>query len=326
MTQPAGHGRLGDVLPSCFRATEASRLVRIDTSRLSHVAGSLAAALPSTMRHTPHHLLGEPEETVAYFLVLDTLNFGSGFFGHLAPYRGEQGYYAVATALRDWIVRDGVPSPDVLKAMRPGQVSDILGQTADPALAQLTIWFADALRELGRFTDEVLGGRFRNILSVSDHTASGMVAQLCRMPMFRDKALLDGREVSFLKRAQICVQDIAIAASEDGLAALHIQELDRLTVFADNMLPFILEAEGILVYADDLSTRIEAGEDLHMGSRAETELRANSIVACELLRQELQRKGISVTAREIDFALWNQGDRQSASSPRRLHVCRSYFY
>lgn len=326
MTQPAGHGSLGDVLPSCFRAAEASRLVRIDTSRLSNFADSLVNALPATMRHTPHHLLGGPEETVAYFLLLDTLNFGSGFFEHLAPYRGEQGYYAVATALRDWILRDGVPSPDVLKTMRPEQVSEILGQTADPALAQLTTWFAEALRELGQFTDAVLGGRCFNILSVSDHTASGMVAQLCRMPMFRDTALLDGCEVSFLKRAQICVQDIAIAASEDGLAALRIQELDRLTVFADNMLPFILEVEGVLVYADDLSKRIQAGEDLCMGSRAETELRANSIVACELLRQELERKGVAVTAREIDFALWNQGDRQSAASPRHLHVCRSYFY
>ncbi len=319
-------GLLARVLPDCLKLSEASELVRIDKMRLAEFAGSLVSALPGDMRHTPHHFIGDAETTAAYFIVLDTLNFGSGYFEHLAPYNGETGYYAVATALRDWFVRDGVPAPSILKTMTPERIGEILGQPRIPELVQLMDWFARALRELGQFTDKSLDGRFQSLLTLSGHDASDMVDLLCQMPMFQDVAEAGGESIHLLKRAQICVQDIAIAASEDGLSALNIHGLEHLTVFADNMLPFILEAEGVLVYDSKLAQRIQAGEYLGMSSRAELELRANSITACELLRQNLKGKGISTTAREIDFALWNIGDRQSAASPKRLHVCRSWFY
>lgn len=326
MTVIRPSGLLARVLPDCLAVSGASELVRIDQTRLNEFAGSLVSALPKGMRHTPHHFIGDAEATAAYFIVLDTLNFGSGFFEHLAPYKDETGYYAVSTALRDWFVQEGVPAPSTLKTMTPERISEILGQPRIPELVQLMDWFARALRELGQFTDQSLGGRFQSLLTLSGHNASDMVDLLCQMPMFRDVAEAGGETIHLLKRAQICVQDIAIAAAEDGLSALNIQGLEHLTVFADNMLPFLLEAEGLLIYESNLSQRIQAGKDLGMGSRAELELRANSITACELLRQNLQGKGISTAAREIDFALWNIGDRRSAASPKRLHVCRSWFY
>lgn len=317
---------LGRVLPSCFRVAEKSRLVQINRPRLAEFASALVAALPRGMRHTQHHFIGEPESTVGYFLVLDALNFGSGFFEHLAPYNGEHGYYAVASALRDWIHREGAPSPQTLKSITPDELFELMGQPKRPMLTQLIDWFTRALRELGQFTQDRLGGRYENLLIRADYGAPDMVALLCEMPMFRDIGLYEGEDVYFLKRAQICVQDIAIASAEPGLSGLRVRGLEQLTVFADNMLPFILEAEGVLSYTDVLSHQTQAGEDLGMGSPAELELRANSIVACELLRQTLEKQGVATTAREIDFALWNLGDRRASASAKRLHVCRSYFY
>ncbi len=317
---------LGRALPSCFRVTEKSRLVQINRSRLSEFAGELAAALPREMRHTSHHFIGEPESTIGYFLVLDALNFGSGFFEHLAPYKGEHGYYAVASALRDWFHRNGAPSSQMLQSITPDIVFELLGQPKRLELVQLIDWFTRALRELGRFTQDLLDGRYENLLICSGQRVPDMVAMLCNMPMFRDMAMYEGEDVYFLKRAQICVQDIAIASAEPGLSGLGVQGLERLTVFADNMLPFVLEAEGVLDYSDVLSHQIQAGEDLGMGSPAELELRGNSIVACEFLRQALEKLGVATTAREIDFALWNLGDRKAGTSSKRLHVCRSYFY
>ena len=317
---------LGRVLPSCFRVAEKSRLVQINRPRLAEFASELVAALPRGMRHTQHHFIGEPESTAGYFLVLDALNFGSGFFEHLAPYNGEHGYYAVASALRDWFHHEGAPSPQTLQSIAPDQVFELMGQPKRPELAQLIDWFARALHELGQFTQDRLDGRFGNLLMKADHRAPRMVTMLCEMPMFRDIATYEGEDVYFLKRAQICVQDIAIASAEPGLSRLRVQGLEQLTVFADNMLPFILEAEGVLSYTDELSRRVQAGEDLEMGSPAELELRANSIVACELLRQAMEKQGVATTAREIDFALWNLGDRKASAGAKRLHVCRSYFY
>jgi hypothetical protein len=312
------------VLPSCRRVAGSARLVTIDETALAAFAGPIANLLPGKMRHTPHHLASDYRATTAYFLILDALNFGSGFFAHYRPYRGEEGYYALATALRDWFLAEGTPDPRMLQAIDAATVARILGQDPDDAaLARFLGWATEALRELGRFVDTELEGYYANLLALGGLEADAMVAQLVRMPMFRDMSLLDGEEVWLLKRAQIFVHDLAIAGVQRGL--FEITGLDRLTVFADNMLPFVLEANGVLRYDADLSRRIGAGELLEPGSRAEIELRAVTVHACELLRQALVARGHDITAGELDFALWNCGVA-TPEGDHRLHLCETWWY
>ncbi|MDB5709441.1 MAG: hypothetical protein JWL96_1511 [Sphingomonas bacterium] len=313
------------VLPSCRRVAETARLVTIDEVALPRFAERIAPLLPEAMTHTPHHFAGDVEQTVGYFLVLDALNFGSGFFAHYRSYRGEKGYFALATALRDWFAERGAPTPAALQAIDAAEMSHILGQ--DPASAPLRPfigWAVEALRELGHFIETDLNGRCANMLTYGNHQADDMVALLCRMPMFRDVSHLAGEEVWLLKRAQILVHDTAIAGAERGLFEIH--GLDRLTVFADNMLPFVLEANGVLRYHPALSHRIGRGETLRPGSRAEIELRAVSVHVCELLRLELAQRGVIATARAIDFALWNAGVATPERGDHRLHLCQTWFY
>lgn len=313
------------VLPSCRRVAETARLVTIDAAALAGFAEPIARLLPRKMRHTPHHLASDYRATTAYFLILDALNFGSGFFAHYRPYRGEQGYYALATALRDWFLAEGTPDPRMLRAIDTATVARILGQDpADAAMARFLAWAAEALRELGTFVDDQLEGYYANLLALGRLEADAMVAQLVRMPMFRDMSLLDGEEVWLLKRAQIFVHDLAIAGAERGL--FEITGLDRLTVFADNMLPYVLETNGVLRYDPDLSRRIGAGELLEPGSRAEIELRAVTVHACELLRRALVANGYAITARDLDFALWNCGVATPEEGDHRLHLCETWWY
>ena len=313
------------VLPSCRRVAETARLVTIDEAALDGFAEPIARLLPRKMRHTPHHLASDYRATTAYFLILDALNFGSGFFAHYRPYRGEQGYYALATALRDWFLAEGTPDPRMLRAIAPATVARILGQDPeDAAMARFLGWAAEALRELGSFVDTDLEGYYANLLALGRLEAGAMVAQLVRMPMFRDMGELDGNDVWLLKRAQIFVHDLAIAGAQRGL--FEIAGLDRLTVFADNMLPFVLETNGVLRYDADLSPRIGAGELLEPGSRAEIELRAVTVHACELLRQALVARGHDITARELDFALWNCGVATPEEGNHRLHLCETWWY
>ncbi len=313
------------VLPSCRRVAESARLVTIDEAALAAFAERIAPLLPAAMTHTPHHFAGDVEETVGYFMVLDALNFGSGFFAHYRPYKGEEGYFALATALRDWFAEGGQPTPAALQAIDAAEMSCILGQ--DPAsepLRPFIGWAVEALHQLGRFIETDLNGRCANLLSYGNHQADDMVTLLCRMPMFRDVATLDGEEVWLLKRAQILVHDTAIAGAERGLFA--IEGLDRLTVFADNMLPFVLEANGVLRYDRDVSRQIGAGDLLEPGSRAEIELRAVTLHACELLRLELVGQGFDVTARGLDFSLWNAGVAAPEKGDHRLHRCQTWWY
>ena len=73
------------------------------------------------------------------------------------------------------------------------------------------------------------------------------------MPFFRD--------AGFYKRAQIVASDLALA----GLA--EFSDLDRLTIFADNLVPHVLRVDGVLRYHPDLAARIDAGELIPPGPR-----------------------------------------------------------
>lgn len=316
---------LDRVLPSCRAVAENAQYVTIDEAALARFAGPIAALLPRKMRHTPHHFSADYQPMTAYYLILDALNFGSGFFAHYTPYRGETGYYALATALRDWFHAEGTPDPRLLRTIDAATVARILGQ--DPGnvpLGRFLDWAGEALRELGGFVDDELDGYYPNLLALGAMQADGIVTQLARMAMFRDVATLDGEDVWLLKRAQIFVHDLAIAGAQRGL--FEIGGLDRLTVFADNMLPFVLEANGVLRYDTDLARRIGAGELLEPGSRAEIELRAVTVHACELLRQALVASGHAITARELDFALWNCGVATPEEGDHRLHLCETWWY
>ncbi len=117
----------------------------------------------------------------------------------------------------------------------------------------------------------------------------------------------------FYKRAQIVPSDLALA----GVA--EFDDLDRLTIFADNLVPHVLRCDGVLVYDEPLAARIDAGEILPPGG-PEREIRACALHACELIAQ---RTG--VPPRAIDGWLWNRG-QAPAYKARPRHRCRTVFY
>lgn len=57
------------------------------------------------------------------------------------------------------------------------------------------------------------------------------------------------------------------------------EDLDRLTVFADNL----SRTDGVLVYAPELAEAIDAERPLPAGGELERELRACAVHACEAL-------------------------------------------
>ena len=71
------------------------------------------------------------------------------------------------------------------------------------------------------------------------------------MPFYDDRG--------FWKRAQIVSNDLALA----GVA--EFSDLDRLTIFADNLVPHVLRVDGVLRYDDGLARHIDSGELLPAG-------------------------------------------------------------
>src|SRR5438067_1339853 len=96
-------------------------------------------------------------------------------------------------------------------------------------------------------------------------------------------------------------------------------DVDRLTIFADNLVPHVLRMDGVLVYADKLAARIDAGELLEPGGE-EREIRACAVHAGEQVAAEL-----GVPPRVLDTWLWNRGQEPRYKATPR-HRCRTVFY
>ena len=117
----------------------------------------------------------------------------------------------------------------------------------------------------------------------------------------------------FYKRAQIVPNDLALA----GVA--QFRDLDRLTIFADNLVPHVLRCDGVLVYDPALAAHIDAEHVLPAG-REEREIRACALHACELLGARL-----GVPPRVLDMWLWNRGQAPELKAIPR-HRTRTVYY
>ena len=273
-----------------------ARSVRIDVDALEALEPGPSPELDPQR----HYLEGPTADVADYLLVLDAINFGSGWFPTLRKRVGSSGYFTVAWALADrWRAGAGWTSAQ-LRAMRTEEVADTLGQARDHELMAL---FAQALRELGHF----LGPR-RALDLVADARGSALrLAELLSsgMTMWHDKG--------FYKRAQIAGSDLALG----GVA--EFGDLDALTIFADNLVPHVLRCEGVLVYDERLAAHIDAGRLVRPGPQ-EREIRACAVHACALIA-----KRTGMTERDIDNALWYRGQRPEYKA-RPRHRCRTVYY
>jgi len=177
---------------------------------------------------------------------------------------------------------------------------------------------------LGQLLLEEYGGEATRLVESAGMSAVKVVRLLVeKLSSFQDVAQYLGHTVFFYKRAQIFAADLhgAFNGREWG----SFNDMDRLTAFADYKLPQVLRHVGILRYAQALSQKIDQKMLLTSGSPDEIEIRANTIWAVELMRQELNRMGRELRAFEIDWILWNMG-QDLAFKARPYHRAVTIFY
>jgi len=247
-----------------------------------------------------HYLEGAPEDVAMYLLTLDAINFGSGWFPTLRKREGCSGYFTVAWALAERFRTHGPLRPEAMRSIGAAEVAAVLGQQAGHELMEL---YARALRDLGEFIGERTA---LEVVQAAEGSAERLAEQLAAaMPFFDDRG--------FYKRAQIVPSDLALA----GLATF--EDLDELTIFADNLVPHVLRVDGVLSLHPELAALIDAGELLEPG-RQEREIRACAVHACELIAAEL-----GVPPRVLDSWLWNRGQEPRYKALPR-HRTESVYY
>ncbi|HWQ11149.1 MAG TPA: queuosine salvage family protein [Roseiflexaceae bacterium] len=317
---------LQEIRVACRAVAARARFVRINEGRIPSYAASLPLERVAQPEHDPQaHYLGHGDETAAFFLTLDAVNFGSGYFPYLRKRPGMSGYFTVATALTEHFRAHGPIPPEHLAAIDAAACAAIFGQDpASPPAWELMGLFARAWRDLGRFLLEGFGGRFLGPIEAAGGSAAALVRLLARMPLFEDVADYHGLRVPFYKRAQITAADLWTAFGGRGPG--RFEDMDRLTIFADNLVPHVLRLDGVLRYDEGLAARIDTGQPIDAGSPEEVELRACALHAVELMAESLRASGHAVWPMQLDYLLWNRGQQPAYKQAKPRHRARSVYY
>ena len=279
-----------------------SRSVRIEESRVEEYAAGLVGAAESGPNEERAGVDRDPEAAAAFAICINAINFGSGWWPTIRKRPGLSGYGTMAAGVEDRFSSSGPWSAEELAAMDAAAIAAVLGQDPEhPLMAQ----FAAALRDVGAHLLAEHGGRHLAVAEAAE-SIPALAGVLGEWASFADTSRYAGREVPFFKRAQLAAADLHRA----GVARLT--GLERLTAFADNLVPHVLRMDGVLELEPALTERIEAEELLKHGSPEEVELRACAVHAIELLADTS-----ALAPAEIDGILWNRGrGRRYKSVPR----------
>ena len=270
---------------------ERARFVAIDENRIEAYAEGLRG---SPAGAEPPPAAGEREAVAAFAICMNAINFGSGWWPTVRKRPGHSGYATMAAGVRDRFTARGPWSAEELAAIDAAMIAAVLGQEAEhPLMAQ----FAEALRDVGGHLLAENGGRYLAVVEGVE-SIPDLAAVFGAWEAFADVSAYDGAAVPFFKRAQLAAADLHRAG------VVELPGAERLTAFADNLVPQVLRVDGVLRLDPGLTATIEAGELLTHGSAEEVELRAAVVHAVELLAAAT---GGALSPAEIDSALWERG-------------------
>ncbi len=302
---------------ACAAVAARARSVRV----VSEAIGAYAAALtpgpePSEPRAVPA-TPAERERRAAYWLTMDAINFGSGWFPTLRKRDGLSGYNTIAAALGDRFDEHGAWSAGELAQLDAATLAPVLGQ--DPG-HELMALYAASLRDLGQRVTAEHDGRFAAVADAAGSSAVALARRLGTWPSFADTSRYGDLTIAFLKRAQIAAADL------DRAGVARFEDLHALTMFADNLVPHVLRLDGVLAFAPDLAARIDGEELIVHGSAEEVEIRAGAVHAVELIVAAVPGGAVNgVTAAALDQRLWQRGQQpRYKAAPRHRSRCTAY--
>jgi len=291
------------VRAACARMAGSARSVRIETSAIPAYAAEIERAGPPT---TPGRAVGaDREQRVAFVICLDAINFGSGWWPTIRKREGLSGYSTIEAGLVERFRGEGAWTAGELTQLGAVDLASVTGQDVGHPLMEQ---YAAALRDVG---DRVLadhGGSFESVVEAAGGSALVLADLLADWDAFADVSEYEGEPIPFFKRAQIAAADVG------RMGAAELRDVERLTAFADNLVPHVLRVDGVLRLDSELERRIDAEELLEHGSPEEVELRACAVQAIELLVDALDRRR---SPAQVDAALWNRGRAPSYKSRPR---------
>ena len=147
------------VLPFCAWVSQQARHVKIHPEKIPATVDFMLKKYPlvTEMDSGIHYISNDPEETTAYFLALDSINFGSGDFPIAKDCGIKLDYAAVAGRLKKAFERGELNKPKQWIKTAPEDFSKIMKVPigTHPKLDELMFLFSDHLQKTGQYEKNV---------------------------------------------------------------------------------------------------------------------------------------------------------------------------
>lgn len=178
---------------------------------------------------------------------------------------------------------------------------------------RLAIW-----REVGKVLLAKYGGHFKNLFEAAGYKCFNGGRGICERLVkdfpasFNDVRILDGGIIQFHKKALLMPLLYYGRAMDGGIDLPLIQDTEKISPVCDCALPKALAEKKMIVYAADLSRRINSLAEIFKDTRPETEIRLATAKVVAKLLSEINNERRNLSGRLIDmpyldFRLWKEG-------------------
>lgn len=110
-----------------------------------------------------------------------------------------------------------------------------------------------------------------------------------------------------------------------GAGHFVVEDMEKMSAFADYIVPVALEVMKIISYSDNLKNKIMNGEIIERDSIEEVEIRAVSLYATAVLTQEVNKRrplDKQIIIPQLDYRLWKQ--YHATHRPHHLTITTMY--
>jgi hypothetical protein len=294
---------------------ENSRDVHTHYEKIVEVAGWMAyEELPFPNLAIPYGLEKTPDIAMDFVMVANTIDTAfTDFKTHVkfqVDFAGE--HLSDSAAMIACVKRamdHGVPILDgnyLAKITRADMEKIFAGNIEMPMLDEKTELF----HQVGAVLAAKYQGRYHNFIHscaprLYDH-GNGLVERLAaEFPRYNDVSQYDGYEIKFYKLTQLGYWQIYSGFGLHG--AFRLEDPQKMTAFADYIVPVALRLMGMTSYSPELEHEINTYQLIPRDSHREIEIRAHCLYATALLADEINKRRPperQVIIPQIDARLW----------------------
>jgi Potential Queuosine, Q, salvage protein family len=304
------------VLDSLRPVIEHSRDVKTNIPKLIEVAQWMAyEELPVPQYSIPFAPnSGSPSEAIDFTMVAVTIDFAFTDFQNHTKFQVDYAgaHYSDSDALFACMKRaldEGTPILDgaYLATITRAQLAHAFRANIELPMLDERV---EMLHQAGKILQAKYGGRYHNFVNDCSprcyDKGNGIVERLtAEIPRFHDSSPYDGQEIKIDKLAQLGVWIMYCNFRKSG--AFQLDDTEKLTAFADYIVPAALRVMNIFEYSPALDHAINTYQMIPRDSTQEVEIRAHTLYATALLREEINKirpPDMQIIIPQIDARLW----------------------